>query len=1290
MVKRALLAGVLVAGALLQSPHYAAAVDWLSQVSFSPLRTLEPNVRLTGKKERVAIEANDISVGANGEVWVASQHGVFRKKGADWEQVRTTSTTIFSENILWAKRIDVDAQGNPWVIDEKGILYKRVYSESRKEYDWIRILSEVKDVGAGKTGLWLIPTDDSRWVKSGGMVVLNASFEGAITPSAWQSALGKPVAVDVDEYSVPHVATASGKLATRLPSGGVWYERATCVPVDGRKCDPTVFSDIAASNRALWIASTTATLHYAGEEYSSLGRLLPLAPALKSVASDPLGNLYGINARKEVVFGEISYDYQSGGDVLVAATIGMLPPELGRMTKFDASSSVLAVDIPDPKAGEFDYQAALNPANDLTVSFSIYPPAAPDAASGSNCIISYRSTRTEYFSICLDALHQKMTVAVGVLKETFPIQLRGETKLDFDGTKFTPVDVGRKFIFRSKLGHATMETVSAPQSVIDGKPNLAKATYTRLAEMDLPANMKFDKGGARLYVGSRDGVADKYQGYLGTVRVFDGAVEVNNLFAHWRNGEKAVPSLPGYPGLLVEAVLNPQNKEAGVYSVALNRPIDFSGFWYRLGTGEYYSSRKIDKDPKGPAWRIGRIEVFKIEHVAQASPLSPQRLRIARDGEGGVVTTSFEQSGEKTYQGWQDPASKQLGEKGYELSLFDANTVTVRNVANGKELYSLGRVPPYQEKAAPARKIQSSPMNYAGYDILQVSPYMEIDTGNRKENVFDDPGDGATRGDDRKVPSGLLYTKIDKGEAQNLSHVTESTRQMQEDLALSIGASIEVPEVVAFSRQATFKKEVEEMSNQKSMRARGEMYWAGHALILDPARMKLAAGFLSAVNQAKADLKANSREGLVRLVNIYGTHYTNHVICGSRARSEKAISEQGVERVVKERWGVEAKNSGTVKGVKLGLDVSFEMGKGSQFHQATVDEKSKTTVASGTTSFDTEEVMVGEDVERCGTIALDLRPLSDLLSPIYFDDPHVYTELRQALTKQIALHVGESAELEGLSNTSFVPIVWSISIDKFIPKKLGDGSVSGKISLFVLKPGQSSPTQRVLWEGTSGKPTDAESGEVIIAKNHFISIVPTPGNVGSMWIEADLKGADSAGKFTQVTQDIPIGELHALRQSQITGSFTSVADSCTCVTACPEGYEDDSGQCLKKCPDGFTKDGSTCKGVKYMGTYLAGEMDKCKAQNPTSGCEHHGLYIQPVCPANYTAVGFGACYPICSKFGLDKWGGTDVNCLRPEKSRTNSGRSPSNQCPTGAVPGNDCSRIKVQYTVTQIKFDEGE
>ncbi|HEU4679290.1 MAG TPA: tectonin domain-containing protein, partial [Terrimicrobiaceae bacterium] len=84
--------------------------------------------------------AKDIGVGADGSVWIigtnpsgtADNFGVHRWTGKDWQGVEGGGV-----------RIDVDPKGNPWVVNAKGEIFRRVKDT------WQHLPGAAKDIGVG-------------------------------------------------------------------------------------------------------------------------------------------------------------------------------------------------------------------------------------------------------------------------------------------------------------------------------------------------------------------------------------------------------------------------------------------------------------------------------------------------------------------------------------------------------------------------------------------------------------------------------------------------------------------------------------------------------------------------------------------------------------------------------------------------------------------------------------------------------------------------------------------------------------------------------------------------------------------------------------------------------------------------------------------------------------------------------------------------------------------------------------------------------------------------------------
>lgn len=114
--------------------------------------------------QRLNGSAYDIGVGANGEVWVIGTDpepggfGIYNIGGARGFSVEGG-----------ALRIDVDPDGNPWIINNDDKIYRRVNG------DWQRLPGEALDVGIGADGsVWVASYegiyrwDGQRWIDFGG------------------------------------------------------------------------------------------------------------------------------------------------------------------------------------------------------------------------------------------------------------------------------------------------------------------------------------------------------------------------------------------------------------------------------------------------------------------------------------------------------------------------------------------------------------------------------------------------------------------------------------------------------------------------------------------------------------------------------------------------------------------------------------------------------------------------------------------------------------------------------------------------------------------------------------------------------------------------------------------------------------------------------------------------------------------------------------------------------------------------------------------------------------------
>jgi hypothetical protein len=143
--------------------------------------------------------AKDIGVGADGSVWIVGTNpsgtkgdfGAHRWTGKDWQGVEGGGV-----------RIDVDPRGNPWMVNAKGEIFRRVKDT------WKRVPGLAKDIGVGADGsVWIIGTNPSGTADNFGV--------HRWTGTDWSGVEGGGVQISVDKSGSPWMVNALGNIFIR-------------------------------------------------------------------------------------------------------------------------------------------------------------------------------------------------------------------------------------------------------------------------------------------------------------------------------------------------------------------------------------------------------------------------------------------------------------------------------------------------------------------------------------------------------------------------------------------------------------------------------------------------------------------------------------------------------------------------------------------------------------------------------------------------------------------------------------------------------------------------------------------------------------------------------------------------------------------------------------------------------------------------------------------------------------------------------------------------------------------
>ena len=155
--------------------------------------TMQPNWR------RIAGDASDIGIGADGTVWVLGKDprpggfGIYRWNGTEWGRVDGA-----------AVRIDVGPEGNPWIVNDSHQIYRWTGN------GWQRLQGDARDIGVG--------ADGTVWVAAGGGI-----FRLDLDGQTWHRTSGSAVRIDVDPYGNPWVIDHTDDIYKLI--AGRWVRR---------------------------------------------------------------------------------------------------------------------------------------------------------------------------------------------------------------------------------------------------------------------------------------------------------------------------------------------------------------------------------------------------------------------------------------------------------------------------------------------------------------------------------------------------------------------------------------------------------------------------------------------------------------------------------------------------------------------------------------------------------------------------------------------------------------------------------------------------------------------------------------------------------------------------------------------------------------------------------------------------------------------------------------------------------------------------------------------------------
>ncbi len=344
--------------------------------------------------------------------------------------------------------------------------------------------------------------------------------------------------------------------------------------------------------------------------------------------------------------------------------------------------------------------------------------------------------------------------------------------------------------------------------------------------------------------------------------------------------------------------------------------------------------------------------------------------------------------------------------------------------------------------------------NFKGYNIAKMNSInYQLGTGTSKM-VFaypeEDSYDYYYSSVGKIVPYGLFYKNDREAMARARAHNAASEQSYQKTWGVNLGFNVGV-EGMGFGLNSSHQHEVQTMERTANMFSYAIAHEVKYAMVLDKARMRLDPEFEAAIYELRdewlsrgyaspmdsitkyypnyafrPDVSTAADRALINLtpdtirtseghfkkftvfdltfeaslrhfIETYGTHYPYAVSYGGMAYQKTQYSSKELDSAFNYNLDLSAEAQGNLEGVAAGFSLGTSWGEGAGA-VASEDDRITNLYAIG------GEISVGADGGSWSLpdheevpVFLDLRPISDLFSPIYFEDTVVWQQLREAM-----------------------------------------------------------------------------------------------------------------------------------------------------------------------------------------------------------------------------------------------------------------------------------------------------
>jgi hypothetical protein len=284
------------------------------------------------------------------------------------------------------------------------------------------------------------------------------------------------------------------------------------------------------------------------------------------------------------------------------------------------------------------------------------------------------------------------------------------------------------------------------------------------------------------------------------------------------------------------------------------------------------------------------------------------------------------------------------------------------------------------------------------------------------------------------VPHGLFYNNDNGGSDKGVTTTVESEDSYRTLWGFSLGAEIGIPKIASFSVNSKFENEVEESSKISLTRSIARTIETRYAMVVDKARLDLSDEFRERIEELRRQHVLGYEPNFSAFMSAFGTHYPYAVTYGGLAYLELFGSSQSSSLSQRDKLELEIKANALIDVLSVGVSGGGNYEQAQKNQRAIKEEKFKFGTMGGSISRGQGWTLPrGEEVP----IFLDLRPLYELFSPLYFDDPVIWGDLRVGLSVTFNNYINmveEEAAFDALEQLhgDTRQQNWSDALEKFL------------------------------------------------------------------------------------------------------------------------------------------------------------------------------------------------------------------------------------------------------------------